>query len=222
MTVHVVKHGEYLASIAKRYGYRDYRWIYDDPANAEFRRRRPDPGVILPGDEIVIPDLAARSVDAATEKNHRYRAKAPTVQARIAVTIPGRQDMGQLRYRLEIGSETFEGKTDDDGILTVLLTEHESGAIGSLTLPDLNVTWSIQVGCLDPLDVDESAGTVCVKGVQSRLNNLGCNCGDADGKLGPKTRAAIKTFQMRYMGKQNPSGELDAETRQTLKSTHGS
>lgn len=34
-----------------------------------------------------------------------------------------------------------------------------------------------------------------IKAIQSKLNELGYNCGEVDGSIGPKTRAAIKAFQ---------------------------
>ncbi len=33
------------------------------------------------------------------------------------------------------------------------------------------------------------------KAIQSKLNELGYNCGEADGSIGPKTKEAIKAFQ---------------------------
>jgi hypothetical protein len=55
-TTHTVKHGENLTIIARHYGFTDWHTIYDDPANAAFRRKRPNPHLILAGDAIVIPD----------------------------------------------------------------------------------------------------------------------------------------------------------------------
>jgi hypothetical protein len=42
--------------IAGKYGFKDWKAIYDHPSNADFRRRRPNPHLILPGDRIAIPD----------------------------------------------------------------------------------------------------------------------------------------------------------------------
>lgn len=53
---HVVRQGECLSAIAKRYGFASYRIIYDHPDNAELRRARPNPNLLFPGDVIVIPD----------------------------------------------------------------------------------------------------------------------------------------------------------------------
>lgn len=51
---HVVQPGDTLTRIARLYGIADWRSIYYAPENSEFRRRRPNPDRIYPGDEIVI------------------------------------------------------------------------------------------------------------------------------------------------------------------------
>jgi hypothetical protein len=56
MTTHVVKRGENLTAIARKYGIPDWRTIYNHPNNRAFRIRRPDPNLILPGDQLFIPD----------------------------------------------------------------------------------------------------------------------------------------------------------------------
>jgi len=48
--------GDTLMAIAGRFGLRGWRAIYDHPWNAAFRRTRPDPNVIQPGDILYIPD----------------------------------------------------------------------------------------------------------------------------------------------------------------------
>lgn len=52
-----VKKGDNLHKIAKRHGYpaADWRKIYDHKKNADFRRKRPDPNMIKPGDVVLIP-----------------------------------------------------------------------------------------------------------------------------------------------------------------------
>ena len=45
-----------LTVIAQRFGLRGWRAIYDHPWNGAFRRRRPNPDLIHPGDIIYIPD----------------------------------------------------------------------------------------------------------------------------------------------------------------------
>ena len=54
MRVHVVKQGECLSSIAHACGFASYKPVYEHADNADFRKKRPDPAVIFPGDEIAI------------------------------------------------------------------------------------------------------------------------------------------------------------------------
>ena len=53
---HTVKQGESLSLIAKAYGFSDYRSIYDSNLNEAFRKDRPNPNAIQPGDVLTIPD----------------------------------------------------------------------------------------------------------------------------------------------------------------------
>jgi hypothetical protein len=53
---YTIKSGDTLSKIAKQAGITDWRTIYNDPQNADFRKKRPDPDKIYPGDTIWIPD----------------------------------------------------------------------------------------------------------------------------------------------------------------------
>jgi hypothetical protein len=55
---YVVVRGDTLTRIAQKFHKRSWREIYDAPENAAFRRRRPDPDRIQPGDLLVIPGIA--------------------------------------------------------------------------------------------------------------------------------------------------------------------
>ena len=39
---HVVAQGDCFSKIARRYGFADYKVIYNDPANAELKKKRPN------------------------------------------------------------------------------------------------------------------------------------------------------------------------------------
>jgi peptidoglycan hydrolase-like protein with peptidoglycan-binding domain len=58
-----------------------------------------------------------------------------------------------------------------------------------------------------------------VSGIQGRLCNLGFACGPVDGKLGPRTRGALRRFQSdRNL---SVSGQADNATRDRLKQESG-
>ncbi len=44
-----VKQGDYFAKIAKKYGFSDWRTIYNHADNAELKQKRPDPNILHPG-----------------------------------------------------------------------------------------------------------------------------------------------------------------------------
>jgi peptidoglycan hydrolase-like protein with peptidoglycan-binding domain len=77
----------------------------------------------------------------------------------------------------------------------VLIGAAAGGATGLLTDKS-------QVNLGDPLwkkgdKAQASAGSDTVRGIQSGLGKLGYDAGPADGRAGPKTRAAIRQYQER-------------------------
>jgi hypothetical protein len=54
-SLYVIKSGDTLTKIAAQFGFASWRDIYHHPENAAFRRKRPNPDKIFPGDELVIP-----------------------------------------------------------------------------------------------------------------------------------------------------------------------
>lgn len=80
--IHIVKQGECLSSIAHAYGFKSYRAIYEHPDNQAFRKMRPDPAVLQPGDEIVIPEKKLKMVSINTGKTHAFQVTLPRVKVR--------------------------------------------------------------------------------------------------------------------------------------------
>jgi N-acetylmuramoyl-L-alanine amidase len=214
-TTHRVKQGECLSSIAEDHGFPDWKTIYDDPGNAELREKRPNPNVLYPGDKVVIPDKKPKKEACATAQTHTFKVKRAPCMLRIVVKDENEAPIAGKAYELIVGGETREGTTGSDGLveeavvphaerghLTVWLTEDKEGA---------RFRWELSIGHLDPIQE--------VEGVQARLNNLGFYCGEVDGEVGPRTRAALRTFQWAF---ELPiTGELDDKTRQKIAEEHG-
>ena len=55
MSEYIVQRGDSLSAIARAHGLRDWQTLYNAPENEAFRRLRPNPNVIHPGDRIQIP-----------------------------------------------------------------------------------------------------------------------------------------------------------------------
>jgi N-acetylmuramoyl-L-alanine amidase len=216
--MHTVEQGEYLASIAKDYGFADWRTIYDHPNNAELKKTRPNPNILLPGDEIFIPDKELKKESCATERHWRFQVKVPKAWLRLVVKDSEGKVFENEPYTLVVAAETFQGNTDGAGSL-----KHKIPIgieYGQLSLDKLGLIWPLKIGHLDPInDGDDEAAII--SGVQARLNNLGFHCGEVDGELDGDTTAAVMEFQRTVLNRDEPTGELDSETLDKLRAEHG-
>lgn len=201
---YVVRPGDCMQSIAYRHGF-FWRTLWEHPGNARLRRSRSEPGVLLEGDRVSIPERRRREVSAATERKHRFVRKGVPAKLRLVVEHEDRP-IANTAYRLEIGDEVHEGETDDRGLLEVSIPP--DAASGTLEIDD--VTYELQLGALDPRDEEV--------GVQERLANLGFYPGAIDGELGPVSEKAIAAFQARVG--LDATGELDDRTRDRLFERH--
>ena len=213
-TAYTVKQGDCLSSIAKHFGFSDWRKIYDDPQNSAFKKKRPNPNLIFPGDHLTIPDKNPKEVSRDTTAQHVFKVKGKKTKVRLKLKSHDDQAFGGKKYRLTIGGDTFDGVTGGDGLIEHAVSPDAVG--GALTLwldgdtSKPGLVWALKVGHLDP--VDEATGA------QARLKNLGFDPGKIDGIVGPKTKAAIAAFQLQH-GLQLTSA-LDGPTRSRLQQLH--
>lgn len=213
--VHVVEQGECLYGIAKRYGFASWRTIYDHGDNAAFRARRPNPNVIFPGDELVIPDKDVKLVVLPTTSKHKLRVKRPKVMLRLRLADEQAQPLAGKAFELAFGQQVHEGTTDGDGVLEAKIAV--SDQLGELVVWDTDDreaarwSWHLRVGHLDPVDE--------LVGVRQRLNNLGYSCEPGGHEPDDTLRYAVKGFQ-RIEGL-DATGEVDDATRRTLVERHG-
>jgi Putative peptidoglycan binding domain len=218
--MHTVEQGEYLASIAKDYGFSDWHTIYDHPQNANLKKKRPNPNILLPGDEIFIPDKQPKEESCQTEKKHRFQVKVPKAWLKIVLKDAEGKPIKNQLYTLKVAWLTSTGTTDGTGLLQqkIPIGIHS----GELTLDKVGLTWPLKIGYLDPIH-DDGDDTAIISGLQARLNNLGFHCGAVDGVLGAKTREATRMFQTEIMGRDpdRATGEPDKETQEALKKQYG-
>jgi N-acetylmuramoyl-L-alanine amidase len=115
-TQHTVKQGECLSSIARNYGFDDWRVIYNHPDNAQFKQEHPNPNLIYPGDKLVIPDLDEGGVAGPTETKHKFEIKLDETLLRIVVQDMLDQPFGNRKFKLTFAAlPLIEGTTAVDG-----------------------------------------------------------------------------------------------------------
>ncbi len=201
-TYHTVKQGDCLSSIAKQYGFTDYRTIYDDGNNAQLKQERPDPNLLFPGDRVYIPNKVQKNEPAATGTHHTFELRSSRVFLNLAIHVD-QEPLANAEYDLLLGGAKIHGVTDSRGLLREEI--ETSVEFGKLVFQTPPMEWDLQIGCLDLVNK--------VTGIQQRLNNLGFACGKADGQIGPRTKAAIRQFQgnrnLKVTGAGNPEIEKE-------------
>jgi N-acetylmuramoyl-L-alanine amidase len=122
------------------------------------------------------------------------------------------EPLANLDFELEVDGVVTTGKTDADGGIEIGIPGNARK--GTLRVHDEGFTheFDLGLGNLDPI------GTLT--GVQQRLKNLGFDCGPADGRMGPRTRAALEKFQAKH--ELPVTGEVDKATRSKIEEAHES
>jgi len=207
---HVVKQGECFISIAASKGF-SWQTLWNDIGNKALKDLRKDPHVILPGDEILIPEKKLREETGNTDQRHTFQRIGLPPKMRIVLLDDNQDPRVDLPYILEVDGETFSGTTDGGGVVEHRISPRAS--TGNLRVgPEYVERYTLRLGHLDPHDE--------VVGVQKRLKNLGYECGEFDGEAGPKTKAALRAFQKRCGIEE--TGIIDETTRQKLRQLHQS
>jgi murein L,D-transpeptidase YcbB/YkuD len=209
--VHVVKQGECLSAIARKYGFADYQRIYRHPDNDAFRQKRQDPNVIHPGDEIVIPDKSQKAESVGTEKAHVFKVAIPKRRLKLTLKDASGDPIAGVPYVLRVEQMAIEGTTGDDGVIEVDIPLF--ARTGTLMMNGLER--ELRIGDLNPMKHAHD-----VSGVQARLQNLGYPPGRIDGIYGKRTAAAIRAFQSDHG--MDPDGEISDALVARLEAEHGS
>ena len=210
MPVYKLKQGDCIESIAFEHGF-FWETIWEHPDNSAVKRERKDPFVLMPGDQIIIPEIQCKEENGATENRHRFRRKG--VPALFQITILDQDEpCADTSYVLKIDGKSFPGVTDSEGKICQRIPPNARLAELIIGEGEDQMEYSIDLGYLDPVTE--------LTGIQSRLSNLGYYEGEIDDNFGAETRSALRMFQQSQgLG---VTGEIDQQTQDELKNIHGS
>jgi N-acetylmuramoyl-L-alanine amidase len=214
MPTHIVKQGECLSSIAKKYGFADWRTIYNHPENAGFRKKRPNPNLIYPQDEIYIPGKTPKYDSAGTGLIHVYQLGAGKTYLRIVVKDPTGKPISGRRYSLDVAGDVAQGVTGSNGLIEKKIPPDAQKGKLQLWIDESDPEpdeWDLQIGSLDPVEEDT--------GVRARLNNLGFKAGKVDAPNEEQVKTAVVSFQQR--AGIEPDGTVTPALRNALRTQAG-
>jgi hypothetical protein len=208
MPKHIVKQGECLSSIAARHGFGDWKKIYDDPQNAAFRKKRPNPNLLFPGDEVFIPEKKAKQFSMKTGEVTALAVPLPRRRLRLTVLDGDDKPLANQAWVIEGKDATAVGTTDGNGRLEAEVPANLSRA----TLELAGLVFELELAGLDPVDEGLS-------GLRGRLTSLGYDPGLDEPQMTEQTRNALASFQRDHGLEGN--GEPTADTLRKLKEVHG-
>lgn len=204
-----LQQGDCLSTIALSRGF-DPKLVWEHGDNAELRERRTNPNALLPGDSLFLPELEEKEEPAPTDKLTTFKLTVGPIRLRVRLTRHGKPRADEP-YSLELDDGVkLDGSTDGDGWIDQPISI--TAKSGKLSLREGKEVHELKIGHLDPHDEPS--------GVQARLRGLGFYFGEIDGKLGPKTKAALRRFQ-KAKGL-SITGEADDSTTSALRDAYGS
>lgn len=187
---YTVQQGDHLSKIAKDNGFTDYTVIWDHPNNSDLKKLRQNPNILLPGDEIFIPDMEQKQESGATDKKHTFTVDKKTLKLRLVLEDIYEKPIAGASCALLVGDRTFQVTTDAKGkIEQEIPADAADGVlvIQSDGTPFQNDLIPLKIGHLDPVEF--------LSGQQARLNNLGYFAGVVGGVDLPALQSAIEEFQ---------------------------
>lgn len=209
--IYTVKPGDCMASIAVECRF-FWETLWNLPENAELKRIRKDPYVLLPGDRVFIPDLRIQELPCSTDERHTFRKKGVPERLRIVLTDEDDRPIPNKPYVLEVdGQLRLEGVTNGSGAIEAAIPPNAWKGRLVVGKGKKQREYFINLGRIDPVEK--------ISGAQGRLLNLGYYDGVVDGELNAQTRTALLLFQNKYQ--LLPSGENDSATQAKMKEVFG-
>lgn len=201
MHKHIVAQGECVASIAFENGF-FWETIWNAAENEALRTLRGNPNVLLPGDEVTIPDKRRKNVSCGTGKRHVFRLRAIPAKLHLVILMAG-EPCANEPYVVELDGKTVNGTTGAGGEVDVLLFPNVKSAKLTVGTGDEATEYILRLRELPPISE--------IAGVQRRLENLG---------YGSAPMATVlRAFQHDH--ELPETGEADADTVEALQTAHG-
>ncbi len=212
MPSHVIAPGEYLSLIADQAGFRDAMTVWNATENADLRQQRDNPGVMLPGDTLFVPDKQDKKIGKPTGAHHVFRVVTDKLWLRLVLVDFDNQPIANTAVVLEVEGASFALTTDADGKIEHAVPRHARK--GVLKVASLELELPLDIGMLDPIEAEA--------GWKARLATLGYYHGDPDDPDHDNERWgwALEEFQCDHA--LTITGQADDATRARLLDLFGS
>lgn len=165
--------------------------------------------VLRTGDLVWLPEEEPqrKSFRLTAGKSYHFRVVGLMRPLKLRLRFPDGGPAANEEYELELDGTVYKGSTDAEGSIDIQVPITATNGLLKID----QFAQAILIGGLEPLTT--------IKGVQGRLANLGYMPGPVDGVVGRMTIAAIVAFQ-RSKGLE-ADGIVGPKTRAALKEEYG-
>jgi peptidoglycan hydrolase-like protein with peptidoglycan-binding domain len=163
--------------------------------------------VLLPGDELFIPDKEYKKISRDTGKTHKFKIKDQSVMLRLVLRDLNSEPIRSMLCKLEVEGKVYQLTTNANGMIEQLIPKTAQNGNVSFS----NFVIPLKIGHLDPPEE--------ISGWRARLNNLGYNAGKSEAPNDRLFKSAIEEFQIDYG--LTVDGVCGPQTQAKLKETHG-
>jgi len=216
---YTVKSGDRMSKIAFEHGFKDYHALYE-AQSAAFKKKRPNPEILLEGDEVTLPEKIDDKHAADDKKTQKYIQDTTLPELRIHIKAFGKP-LASKDFTVLIESDPYTkakpykgtGTTDAKGIAKFNVDPRVTTVVLSFKDPPLEC--KLLVGSLHP--VDEPGG------VEQRLGDLGyfCPTPPAGEPKNEGEKADVRHPQAGQEERRGPlSGGREAQSRRQRRRAH--
>ena len=192
-----IEQGDCISAIAVWKGVY-WKDIWNDQANADLKKIRDHPNILLPGDRVTIPEKEEKEESKEDKQRHRMKAKGVPCILRLRFTRFGQPRRGDA-YRIFAYPRYEGGKLDDTGAFEAKIWPSAREAEVWLGKDKENFTEVLQFkfGRIGPKNE--------LIGVQSRLWNLNYYYGELSNDVKKSSEETVRAF-LRFLQKNNIEG----------------
>jgi hypothetical protein len=228
--IHKVRKGESVARVAQQYGIRGWKKLWEAPENEPLRKKRKNPNVIYPGDEIVVPGVDVCALERPINQVHRIIVSDATIDVKIRLRDRIETGLKDLEYEVsyshlgKLVTRPGAAKTGADGIIQETVPVGTEVIVIKVKRPRLTLSFLIDE--LDPMR-DEDSKKPIPSGLHARLDALGYH--DHGHQREWESRedyshgsyVTLAWFQQDHLGREQADGLLDDETSDKLEEMYG-